>query len=413
MQIQNHFELKKNRALIIAFIASNLFIFFSSFESFYNFPLILKYLASFIAIYNIGLFYKKSPSPFYDSTLINFLKKFFIIVSLYLLINSVRFELLYIKEVFAERFFFIPFLIPIIFLNLRYDVLFFKKILDLTYFFLPFALLIQVYLLIYPNHFEYPFNVLIVLTFGYANSLLLYVSHLYNRKKITYFILLYHILYLVILANAGRRGETIEQLFPLVFFILIRLKSYNYSKARKVFLFFTSILFFSIATIFIYQNSNKILLFQRGFNTKGFDESRGETVKNFLSDFGTKPYDYAIGRGLNGKIHKFSFGDINNKYSRSIEIGYFNILLKGGFFYLIPMMLLFVIASFKGYFKTNNDLTKGLSLLILWQIIYMVSFGMANYSVYYILLWIAVGASLDPYLRSLSNDEIKHILNHK
>lgn len=413
MVIQSHFEFNKHRSLIIAFISSNLFIFLSSFESFYNFPIILKYLLSFVTIYYIFLFYKNSPSPFYDSALVKFLKTFFIIVSIYLLITSLRFELFYIQEVFAERFFFMPFLLPIIFLNIRYNGWFYKKILSLTYFFLPFALITLAFLLNFPKYLNYPLNVFIVHTFTYANSLLLYVSHLYNNKKIAILLLLYYILFIIILANAGRRGETIEQLLPLFFFILIRIKSYNYSKTKKVLLLATSILFFTIASIFIYQNSSKIFLFQRGFNKEGFDVSRGETIANFFSDFGTKPLDYLKGRGLNGEVRKFSFGKIERQYSRSIEIGYLNILLKGGLIYLIPMMWLFVVASFKGYFKTNNDLTKGLSLIIVLQLISMVSFGMANYSVYYMLLWIAVASCLDPYMRSLSNVEIMQFLNHK
>ena len=104
----------------------------------------------------------------------------------------------------------------------------------------------------------------------------------------------------------------------------------------------TSLFFISISTIFIRNNIDKIYLFERGITQEGFLESRGETIINFINDFGTLPNDYLIGRGLNGTFQKFSNGD--NQMSRSIEIGYLNVLLKGGFVVLLPMMALFIIA---------------------------------------------------------------------
>ena len=77
------------------------------------------------------------------------------------------------------------------------------------------------------------------------------------------------------------------------------------------------------------------------------------------------------------------------------------------------MMALFIIAFYRGYFKSNNDLSKGLAGIVLWQIFYMVSFGMANFATNYLLLWISVTACLDPRIRKTSNLEIKKLLNSK
>ena len=51
--------------------------------------------------------------------------------------------------------------------------------------------------------------------------------------------------------------------------------------------------------------------------------------------------------------------------------------------------------------------------IILWQIIYMLSFGMANFATNYLLLWISVAACLDSRIRKTSNLEIKKLLNNK
>ena len=53
-------ENRRNRAIIIAFVASNTFIFLSSFESVLNYPKILKYIASVVVIYQIFLVYRLS-----------------------------------------------------------------------------------------------------------------------------------------------------------------------------------------------------------------------------------------------------------------------------------------------------------------------------------------------------------------
>ncbi len=404
-------ENRRNRAIIIAFVASNTFIFLSSFESVLNYPKILKYIASVVVIYQIFLVYRLSSKVITQPGLIQFTKTVFIIVSIVLLTTSVRFEVFYLQEVFAERFFFMPFLIPLLFMNVRYSVQLFKSLLYLTYLFLPLAIIAQIVSTLFQDVLRYPLNLQLILTFAFANSLLLYVSHLFQNKKVMLFSLSYHVVLLIFLASLGRRGESLEVLFPLVFFVIIRLKSSTISSGRKIAIFTVSLVVFIGSSALIYKKSSDIRVLQRGISIEGFNTSRGDTVDNFLAEFGLQPYDYLWGRGLNGTIRKFSEGNYNRKYSRSIEIGYFNILLKGGFIYLIPMVILFISGFYNGFFRSNNDLSKGLALLLLWQLIYMVSFGMANYSVYYFLIWISVSATLDQDFRMMSNSTIMEVFN--
>jgi hypothetical protein len=256
---------------------------------------------------------------------------------------------------------------------------------------------------------NYVFIVVGISTFSLAPGLLLFVSHLYQESKYTKWTLIFFLLLIFITAMLGRRGETIESLFMLIWAFTIRLTSSDINQVRKTIIIILSLFFISVSTVVIINNTQNIFLFERGFSKEGFDESRGETVDNFLYQFGTLPNDFLIGRGLSGEFQKFSFGD--NQMSSSIEIGYFNVLLKGGFLYLVPMMALFIIALYKGFFKSNNDLSKGLAGIILWQIIYMMSFGMANFSTNYLLLWIAVAACLDSTIRKTTNAEIRKILN--
>ncbi len=401
---------KKNTRLVYGFMILNLFIFSSSFESLLNIPKTLKYIFCIVTLVIFFNFFKKSQRVKFDSIVVNLMSYLFLFVSLFLLLSSFRFELFYIQEIFGERFFFLPYLLPLLFLFVRYDLYFFRRLLQFSYILIPIAIFTQLFIIPFSlDMSNYVYIVIGISTLSLAPGLLLFVSHLYNKSKYTKSALIFFILLIIITALLGRRGETIESVFMLIWALILRLKSGGLGNTRKIIILIGSLFFISLTAVVVSKNSNSIYLFERGFNQEGFQESRGETIENFLAEFGTRSNDYLIGRGLNGTFQKFSTGD--NQISRSIEIGYFNILLKGGFLYLVPMIFLFILAFYKGYFKSNNDLSKALAGIVLWQIIYMVSFGMATFATNYVLLWIAVAACLDSRIRKTSNDEIKKLLN--
>ena len=130
----------KNKRLVYGFIILNLFIFSSTFESLLNIPNIVKYIFSIISIFLLFNFYKKSQKIKFDSIVVYLFAYLFLLVSIYLLISSIRFELFYLQEVFAERFFFMPYLLPLLFLFVRYDLYFFKRLLQFSYILIPFAI---------------------------------------------------------------------------------------------------------------------------------------------------------------------------------------------------------------------------------------------------------------------------------
>ncbi|MFZ1705223.1 MAG: hypothetical protein WAT79_12825 [Saprospiraceae bacterium] len=405
-------EFVKNRAIVHAFIFSNLFILVCSFEILYGLPNILKYLASVYVLLSLAIFYWYSDRIRFQSFFLKFLVSSFILFLVYLLFTSIRFEKFYIQEAFGDKFYLLPYVVPIIFLRLRYTLSTFRTILRLTYSILPFAILSLIFLIIFPDVYEYPDNVFIVLTFSFANALLLYVSHLLKWRFVTPLALLYSILFIILLASLGRRGETFEQFLPLILFVWIRIRSSSISTIKKGIFIALSLSAVIPASLYVYSISGDIYLFQRGLDKDGFNDTRGETVLNFLNDYGSRPNDYIIGRGLNGKVRKWIVAtEKSTKFSRSIEIGYFDSLLKGGFVYLLLMLTLFLSSIYLGYFKSKNDLVKGLSFIVLWQILYMISFGLLNFSVFYFMLWIAVATCLDRVTRNYDNNYLIRELN--
>jgi hypothetical protein len=406
-------EVLKNKALVHAFISCNLFILICNFELLYGLPNILKYFLSVYTLFSLFIFYRKSDYLKINSFLLKLLVTWVILFFLYLVVSSVRIEKLYIQEALGDKFYLLPYVVPVFLLRIRHNLSTFKTILRLTYYALPFAIFALIFLILFPDAYEYPNDVFIVHAFSFAAALLLYVSHLLKWKFVTLLCILYHVLFIVMLATIGRRGETFEQLFPLLVFVFLRLRSTSLSTFKKGIFIVLSLSAVIPASFYVYSISSNIRLFQRGFDKEGFEDTRGETVINFLNDFGSRPNDYLIGRGLNGKIRKWLVGDKwLSKYSRSIEIGYFDSLLKGGFLYLIPLMLLFLTSIFLGFFRSKNDLAKGFSFLILYQIINMVSWGILNFSVYFFMLWIAVASCLDKTTRSYRDDQLKIEFNN-
>jgi hypothetical protein len=405
-----NFTEKKNTRLVFAFILLNLFIFAATFESFIGIPKIVKYIFSITVIFLFIRFFKESEKIKFYSFPVFVFTYLFLFVSIFLLLRSIRSEVLYIQLFFADNLFFMPYFLPLLFLFSRYNLSFFKIFLRFSYYLALMAIVVELFIIATTLDASfYLYNVIGIATVSLMPALLLIVSHLFDKKKYARATFLFFILLIFITAMLGRRGETLESIFFLIWAIFIRLKSNNFNAFKRIKIITISILVISIATFFIVQNVDNIYLFERGFSQESFDESRGDTVDNFLTQFGTLPNDYLIGRGLDGEFRKFSSGD--NQISSSIEIGYFNILLKGGFSYLIPMVLLFIFSFYKGFFKSKNDLIKGLAGIILWQIIYMASFGMAIYNTNYLFLWIAVAACLDPRIRNITNEELKNYLN--
>ncbi len=403
---------KINKGLVYALISLNLYIATTIFEAEFSIPNIVKYVFSLFALFHILRFYFKSAKKPKDGGMVEVTKIIFTIVSIFLLITSFRFEKFYLQEVFGEQFFFLPFLTPIIFLNINITLLFFKFLMDYTYKLLFIAIIVQVYIILFTlSDIYYVKDAIGILTFTLLPSVLLATSYYYKYQYSFLLPLVYFLGFAIILAILGRRGETLENVFMIIWAFIIRLGSSQLSSSRKASFFMFTLIFFISVTLITLSYKSQIYIFERGFDKNGFDTSRGETVDNFIADFGSKAGDWIYGRGLNGMVQKFNFGE--NAMSRSIEIGYFNILLKGGLLYLVPMMILFLTGFIRGFFYSKNDLVKALSGLLLWQILYMFSFGIANYNASYTILWIATAVCLNPVFRAYSNADVMKVLSFK
>lgn len=397
-------ESKRDLDLVRALFTLNLFVFSVLFEGMLGIPKVLKYLLSVYAISVIVLYCIKARKRSRGSIFQELAIGLFTFVSIYLLIDSVRFETFYLQELFAEQFYFLPYLTPLLLLRVSFRLNFYQLLIRWTNKFLPLAILAELFVITTLDVDDYPFNIIGILTLSMSPFLSLGLYDFHRDKYSLNILPIYFLLFLIITAFLGRRGETFEVIFMLGWAYWIRLRSRSVRKDIKQKILTLGIVL-SIGVVFlIYKYKNDIYLFERGFTQESFDDSRGETVDMFLLDFGSRPSDWLLGRGLNGEVQKFDRGAKGK--SRSIEIGYFNALLKGGLAYLIPMVVIMLLAFYLGYYKSNNDLSKLIAGLALWQLIYMVSFGLPNFNLGYTFLWIGVSSVLNREFRALNNVEL-------
>ena len=395
--------------LVRALFALNLFIFSVLFESVLGIPKLIKYLLSVYALGVMINYYFKCKIRVREGIFQEFVILSFTIVSIYLLIDSIRFETFYLQELFAEQFYFLPYLTPVFLLRMSFRLNFYKLLLKWTYKLLPIAIIFQLFVITTALSVDdYPFNIIGILTVSMSPLLLLGLYNFHQARYSLNMLLIYFLLFAFVTASLGRRGETLEVLFMFGWAYWIRLRSPSVSLSNKQKILALGFVLLFAGIFFISETKDDIYLFERGLTQEGYEKSRGETIDMFLLDFGSRPSDWLLGRGLNGKIQKFDRGEEGK--SRSIEIGYFNALLKGGLAYLIPMVIILFLAFYKGYFWSNNDLAKLLSGLALWQIIYMVSFGLPNFNFAYTFLWIGVSSVLNREFRALNNIELAQTL---
>jgi hypothetical protein len=175
----------------------------------------------------------------------------------------------------------------------------------------------------------------------------------------------------------------------------------HYSK--KIILSVVIFIITTVVVIWVYINVDQ-LLSNRGVTS----DTRTFLVVELFSDMSLK--ELVLGRGALGTYYSPYFEHWNKKHSggdsstRSVnEIGYLEIILKGGFVMLLLYLLILLPAAYIGIFKSKNIISRMsgyyiTSYLIVWTISYY-----PVYSVEYLLLWMAVGTIINNNNKNMDN----------
>lgn len=399
----------KEKLFILILLSINFLQWLSIVEMDYGFPQIIKYLFSAFAL--VGMVYYRWTNPrrpaeinTYDPLIV-----FFVVWSVFLLVQaSIHFnDVFYIQRVLGQRYFFLPYLLPLLLLYTRFDVAFFAYFLKAAVVLIGLSILVQIYIMGFDMGEGMYEPLHRIGLFDIGSGLVLLTAHLLKKKYPSYLIVLYFLFSVFIYAQFGRRGLFLESVLLIIFMISIRLKSSLLVVRERMVLYFFVFIFGMFVMVLFEPVIASSYIFQRGFGESAIEVSRGRVFDDFFSDF-VRTGDWIFGRGLDGHILRTIALD---ETEQLIENGYLTILLKGGLFYLLPMLALMFRAIYLGFYKSNNDLAKGLAALVLIQIVSMMLFGLPDFSSHYVMVWVAIAGSLSSNVRLPDNQQVSLIMN--
>jgi len=104
---------------------------------------------------------------------------------------------------------------------------------------------------------------------------------------------------------------------------------------------------------------------------------------------------------------------LDNPTRITVEVGYLQMILKGGFLLLFLNFGIMLRAVYVAFFKSNNNFVKRLGLFILaLTLLSLISFRPA-FTPTFILLWMSIGTVLNKKNRLMTDEDIKLKLNFK
>jgi len=399
----------KEKLYIYILLALNFLQWFSIVETEYGLPQLIKYLLSVFALAAIIYYRVKNASipgesKTYDPVII-----IFIIWSFYLLFEaSLEFnDVFYIQRVLGQRYFYLPYLLPLIILYTRFDLKFFAYFIQVASVLIVFSILIQIYVMGFSMGDGMYEPLHRIGLFDIGSGLALLISHLYKKKYVSYLFVLYFMISIFLYASFGRRGLFVESILMVVAMIAIRLKSSLTVVKQRMILYFSIFLFVIFVMLLFEPVIGTAFIFQRGFGESAIEASRGQVFSDFFADFVRKT-DWIFGRGLDGHVLRTIAVDDTEQL---IENGFLTIILKGGLLYLIPMLIIMLRASFLGFYRSNNDLSKALATVVFIHFISMMMFGLPDYSSHYVIVWVAVAACLSTTVRLADNQQVFLAMN--
>ncbi|WP_299062901.1 hypothetical protein [uncultured Polaribacter sp.] len=237
-----------------------------------------------------------------------------------------------------------------------------------------------------------------------------------NRVK-TFLVL---ICYILVSFLGARR---LEFLYLLLIGGLLLMDKIIALKLRKVILrtglfFFTVllILIFTIgyehisgivATYMKYQDT-RTFLFREVMQELSFSEKifgRG-SLGTYYSHFFEHTRRYTI-----NILKKPWWGDVPTRIT--VEVGYLQMILKGGFIMFILQITTYFYAIYLAVFKSNNTFIKRLGYYVLTiTVVSLVEFR-PSFTPTFILLWVSIGTVFNKKYRMMNNVEIKNLIKLK
>lgn len=246
-----------------------------------------------------------------------------------------------------------------------------------------------------------------------AGISLVYLTRPYHSKTVGWISGFTILLALFIVSILARRNQVVYFVSVLFFSIIIPLIfNSQIIKYQKLKYFINSFLVIILIIIVVFINYSKFSFLEKKIKT-GM-QSREKFIKEYVSDLNSRPKDWVFGRGMNGTF-KTKIPELKQGYfdRELIENGYLYHVLKGGFIYVILLILIFIKAIWNGFFNSQNILCKACASILVVYLIDMIGYGLPSLSLKYFIIWLSVGICLSEEIRNYSDIQLKNYIGLK
>lgn len=162
-----------------------------------------------------------------------------------------------------------------------------------------------------------------------------------------------------------------------------------------------------IASLIDFQDSRTFLFNELMAELSSFEKIVGRgSLGTYFSQFmeHTKRYTIEI-------LKQPWWGDASTRIT--IEVGYLQMILKGGFTLMTLNFIFFMTASYTAIFKSHNRFIKSLGYYILIISILSIVSMRPAFTPTFILLWMAIGTVLSKKYRDMNDEEINALIKFK
>ncbi|REC63109.1 hypothetical protein DRF65_07755 [Chryseobacterium pennae] len=340
----------------------------------------------------------------------NILYIFLAIWTLYMSLKGFEFSYDYIRSITLSPYVLFPYLL--MFFTRFFRIEDFQDVLKCIHVVNIFYLATMILTLIVDSH-------MLVMT-GYIEDSIKYLcfpnfflflsfSKLTKKQKIVSVIVF--VVGFLIAVMAARRSLVWIFSWTFMLFIFINYLNKSASKLKKLMLIIMTLVM-GFGAIIVYN-----LFFETLFGelAERLDaDSRGAVLRDFNKDMDTM--SWIIGRGISGEYNLYEtdyiFG-IDDELSDTrniVEAGYLNLILKGGYVYIIPFGLIILIALRNGIFKSKNYYLKVCSGFLILYVVETIPAGVLMFNIRFFLVWYCIAMCWNKKIVNATDQEIERHL---
>ena len=225
-----------------------------------------------------------------------------------------------------------------------------------------------------------------------------------SYKKIIFFAIL---AFIIVSIFISQRINALLISMSIIFFAIEVLKNKDVDAITKLFIYVLislAVLMLSVESINIYKDATK----DKELTT----DTRTFLITELYQDMSDT--ELIAGRGALGTYYSPYFASTKSSGIsggdspiRSVsEIGYLEMVLKGGYIMMVLYLLILIPAAFLGIFKSNNTIARMCGYIIFMYILIWIISYPPVYSAQFILLWMAAGTAISPIARNMTDEEL-------